>query len=214
MKELDLLKKSWQQDHTSYQEVSENQIHQMIYKKSSSNVKWILIISILELVLWTSISVCYSSDDYFKKLHAEKYILYFQILNYVNYAVIIWFIYKFYKNYIKISTINSTKQLMKDILNTRKTVHYYITYNIIMMAFSMILGFIIAYLYNPDFNSIKYKIAHEDNFATSLKIIGLFGGILFIFLVAFWLFYKLLYGFLLKKLTRNYNELKRNESQT
>jgi hypothetical protein len=40
------------------------------------------------------------------------------------------FIYLFYKNYIRISTIASTKQLMKDILKTRKTVQYYVWYNL------------------------------------------------------------------------------------
>ncbi len=210
MEELDLLKKSWKKDNQKFEQVSESQIYKMIHRISSSNVKWILIISILEFVAWTSISLCFNTDDYFKKLHAESFITFFKILNVINYAVIFWFIYKFYKNYVKISTTTSTKQLMTDILNTRKTVQYYVVYNLSMITVSMILGFILAYLYNPKFDTIKFQIAH-DNYGVLFKMIGIFGGILFVFVFGFWLFYKLLYGILLRKLRGNYNELKKIE---
>ncbi|MFN8325045.1 MAG: hypothetical protein U0T80_04730 [Flavobacteriaceae bacterium] len=182
----------------------------MIHKISSSNVKWILIISVLEFLAWASISLCFNTDDYFKKLHAESFIPFFKILNAINYAVIFWFIYKFYKSYIKISTTTSTKQLMKDILSTRKTVQNYVAYNLSMIAISMVLGFVLAYLYNPKFDAIKFQIAH-DNYTMLFKMIGIFGGFLFVFVFGFWLFYKLLYGILLRKLRRNYNELKKIE---
>ncbi len=210
MEELDLLKKSWKKDDQKFEQVSESQIYKMIHRISSSNVKWILIISILEFVAWTSISLCFNTDDYFKKLHAESFITFFKILNVINYAIIFWFIYKFYKNYVKISTTTSTKQLMTDILNTRKTVQYYVVYNLSMITISMILGFILAYLYNPKFDTIKFQIAH-DNYGVLFKMIGIFGGILFVFVFGFWLFYKLLYGILLRKLRGNYNELKKIE---
>lgn len=210
MEELDLLKKSWKKDNQKFEQVSESQIYKMTHRISSSNVKWILIISILEFVAWTSISLCFNTDDYFKKLHAESFITFFKILNVINYAVIFWFIYKFYKNYVKISTTTSTKQLMTDILNTRKTVQYYVVYNLSMITVSMILGFILAYLYNPKFDTIKFQIAH-DNYGVLFKMIGIFGGILFVFVFGFWLFYKVLYGILLRKLRGNYNELKKIE---
>jgi hypothetical protein len=44
------------------------------------------------------------------------------------------FIYFFIKLH-SISTIASTKQLMKDILKTRKTVQYYVWYNLAMIVF-------------------------------------------------------------------------------
>ena len=57
MDELELLKKDWQKDDNNYPKKSYNEIYKMILKKSSSIVKWILIISILEVLLWTGISV-------------------------------------------------------------------------------------------------------------------------------------------------------------
>jgi hypothetical protein len=46
MKELDLLKKDWKKSTVSFEQISELELYKMIHKKSSSIVKWILIISI------------------------------------------------------------------------------------------------------------------------------------------------------------------------
>jgi len=209
MEELDLLKKAWQKDSHKYEQVSEGEIYKMLHKKSSSIVKWIMIISIIEFLFWTIISICYNTDDYMKKLHAEDMLIYFKILNFVNYAVIFWFIFSFYRNYIRISTTASTKQLMQDIIKTRKTVQYYVWYNLTMIVISLISGFIIAFTYNPKMEILKDKIAHETDYHTLCITLGIIlltcVGIVFIF----WLFYRLLYGILLGKLNTNYKELKK-----
>lgn len=209
MEELDLLKKAWQKDSHSYEQISESEIYKMLHRKSSSIVKWILIISIIEVIFWAAISFAYNTDDYMKKLHAENMIVYFKVLNFINYAVILWFIYNFYKNYIKISTTASTKQLMQDILQTRKTVKYYVWYNLGMIVVSFIAGFCIAFAYNPKMEILKDKIAHEENHVILLKTLGIMVLAVAIFVGLFWLFYRLLYGILLRKLNRNYKELKK-----
>jgi hypothetical protein len=207
MKELDLLKKDWQKNDNSFKQVSEIEIYKMIHKQSSSIVKWILIISILEVVLWTSISVIFNSDDYLKKLKHDELIKYFEVLTIFNYGVILAFIYLFYKNYLLISTTVSIKQLMKDILKTRKTVQFYVWYNLGMIVVSLIIGFVIAFSYNPDVAILREKIANDG------KIMAITIGILILtialFFGIFWLFYRLLYGILLRKLHANYKELKK-----
>jgi len=50
MDELELLKKDWQKNDKEYPKLSYNDIYKMILKKSSSIVKWIFIISLLEFV--------------------------------------------------------------------------------------------------------------------------------------------------------------------
>ena len=209
MEELDLLKKAWQKDDYSFSQVSEAEIYKMLHKNSSSIVKWILIISILEVLLWTGISVFLNIDADLKKMVGDDLILCFKALNYFNYTVIIGFIYLFYKNYIKISTTDSTKQLMSHILKTRKTVQYYVWCNLGMIALSMFLGFAMAFFYNPEMSVIKDKIAHEKGIMTLVITICVFLIITVIFIGIFWLFYKLLYGILLKKLNNNYKELKK-----
>lgn len=209
MEELDLLKKAWQKDSHKFEQVSENEIYKMLHTKSSSIVKWILIISVIEVVFWALISICFNTDDYMKKLHADEIMFYFKVFNYINYGVILWFIYSFYRNYIKISTTASTKQLMQDIIKTRKTVQYYVWYNLGMIIVSLIAGFFIAFAYNPKMEMLKDKIAHEDNYHTLCIILGLLIVVSAVIVFLFWLFYRLLYGILLRKLNTNYKELKK-----
>jgi hypothetical protein len=209
MEELDLLKKAWQKDTHKFEQVSESEIYKMLHKKSSSIVKWILIISIIEVLFWTAISVIWSTDEYMRKIHAENTIIYFKVVNFINYAVILWFIYRFYKNYIKISTTASTKQLMHDILKARKTVQYYVWYNLGMAALTLIAGFAIQFLFNPKMELLKDKIAHEQNHVLLFKTLGIMLLAIIIFVFVFWVIYLLLYGILLRKLNTNYKELKK-----
>jgi len=209
MEELDLLKKAWQKDSHSYEQVSESEIYKMLHKKSSSIVKWILIISIIEVLFWAVISIYFKVDEYLKNLNAENLSMYFQVLNVVNYVVILWFIYNFYKNYIKISTIASTNQLMHDILKTRKTVKYYVWYNLLMSLLSMIAAFVMEFEFNPRMEIVKNQIANENNYNTLIVTVGIMLLSIILFIGLVWLFYRLLYGILLRKLNSNYKELKK-----
>lgn len=207
MKELDLLKKDWQKNKDSFEQISEIEIYKMIHKKSSSIVKWILIISILEVLLWTSLSLIFNADDYLEKINSEGFVSYLKIFNYLSYGVVVIFIYLFYKNYLRISTISSTKQLMKDILKTRKTVQHYVWYNLGVIAILLISGFVIALFYNPETAVLREKIENDP------KIMAVTAGILALITIVlfglFWLFYRLLYGILLRRLNANYKELKK-----
>ena len=200
MKELDLLKRDWQKN-DAFEQVSEVEIYKMLHKKSSSIVKWIFIISILEIMLWTVISVFFNTDDYLKNIKHEELDFYFEALTVFNYAVILVFIYLFYKNYMVISTTVSIKQLMKDILKTRKTVQCYVWYNLGMVVLSLLFGFYIAFAYNPDVAVLIDKIGH--NTKVMVITIGVFVLIIAAFLGLFWLFYRLLYGTLLRRLFAN-----------
>ena len=206
MEELDLLKKDWQKL-DNFNQVSEQDIYGMLQKKSSSIVKWILIISILEFLLWTCLNVFYNADDYLKQIKHPEFIMFSNILTYVSYGVILVFIYFLYQNYKKITTTVSTKQLMNDILRTKKTVQYYVWYNLAMIVLSSILGFAIAFFYNPQITVLRQKMENSNR----IMIITMITMIVVtaIFLGIFWLFYKLLYGILLKKLYANYKELKK-----
>ncbi len=209
MEELDLLKKDWKKKENSFNQVSEKEIYGMLHKKSSSIVKWILIISILEVALWASISIIFNTDDYLNTIEFENLKQVFTGINYFNYSVILVFICLFYKNYMNISTTVSTKKLMKDILKTRKTVQYYVAYNLTMMVFCLFFGFFLAFNYNPQVYDLKVKLS-DGNHALLMFLCILFIVVFVaVFIGLFWLFYRLLYGILLSKLHRNYYELKK-----
>ncbi|MFT6749558.1 MAG: hypothetical protein ACI9XR_001466 [Flavobacterium sp.] len=203
MEELDLLKKDWKKKENSFQQISEVAIYKMIHKESSSTVKWILILSILEVLIWSIVSIFYNSDEYLIKIHSEYLIQYFQVLTFVNYAVIAIFIYLFYKNYISISTTTSTKKLMKAILKTRKTVRNYVWYNLAMIAIGMVIGMALAFNTNPE---IQNMLQNDKVFYLTIAFCIVALTIVF---GLFWLFYRLVYGMLLRKLLTNYKELKK-----
>ncbi|UWY26435.1 hypothetical protein [Flavobacterium sp. TR2] len=207
MKELDLLKKDWQKNSDSFQQISEKEIYKMIHKKSSSIVKWILIISILEISFWTFSNLFINTDDVLHKMNHPEIVTALELLTYFNYVVVLIFVYIFYKNYKTISTTIATKSLMSAILRTRKTVQYYVWYNLGMIVITAILSFFIAFVYNPDMEFLREKLAMNGKamFVTIgilfLVILGFFG--------LFWCFYRIIYGTLLRRLYANYKELKK-----
>ena len=203
MDDLDLLKKDWQKQ-DSFQQISEKDIYGMLHKKSSSIVKWLLIISVLEFVFWTILNLVADTDDYFKN-QSQKMII--DVLEYISYAIILIFILLLYRNYRKISVVGSTKQLMIDILNTKKIINYYVIYNLVMIVVAILASTTYIFLYNPDNELLRQKLVSSPKmmFGFAVTIIGCTA----VFIGIIWLFYRLLYGILLKKLYVNYEELKK-----
>lgn len=201
MKELDLLKKDWQKNN-AFEQVSEVDIYKMLHTKSSSIVKWILIVSVLEFVILNGIAFFLNDKTYDDFLRLHPFISFVEKFNYL---VIIVFIYCFYRNYKAISVLNSSKKLIEHILKTRKIVTYYIYWNIIIGGFSGAMTGVESF--NEGFNAGSHRNEDakgilESNYITIAIMALLIMGFI-------WLFYKLLYGRFLSKLKENYNELKK-----
>ena len=207
MKELDLLKRDWQKNNQSFTKVTDSEIYKMIHRNSSSIVKWIFIISILEIVFWSVIGLFLNTENDLKELDNAMIYPIMEGITVLNYFVVLIFIYLFYKNYSQISTINSTQQLMKDIIKTRRTVQYYVWYNLGMFILGALSGIIIALSYDPTINTLNQKV-QNPNLVLWITIIAMI-VLCSVLFGAIWLFYKLAYGILLKKLNANYNELKK-----
>ena len=164
MEELDLLKKDWNKPQ-NYPKISEEHIYAMLHKNSSSTVKWIFIISIFELSLGLILNFGLSFTKY--DLDNTKYMKdfgiyeYYQIFMVFMYAVIFYFIVKFYLMYRKVSTTDSTKLLMSSILKTRKTVQNYILFNLVTIA----VVFIAIFAYGLKKQIIKSTLENGGNIA-------------------------------------------------
>ena len=210
MEELDLLKKHWKKNENSFNQVSEQQIYKMIHKNSSSIVKWIFIISILEFILWTILSFCMKDSEVMKQFdayHVEHIMTPFIIIGYLGLG---YFFFQFYMNYKKISTTDNVQKLINSILKTRKKVHQYVWFNIIYAVVSTIVVLFIQF--NYDARLIKMiEMSGKNNNTTLVYImyIGISIFFLAIFIVIIWFFYRLIYGILLKRLYKNYQELKK-----
>lgn len=210
MDELELLKKDWKKREGSFHQISEKEIYGMLHKGSSSIVKWIMIISVLELLLWLSITFFTADDQYLETLELYHLDTFMPIMSIISYGVIIFFIFLFFKNYKAINTTDNVKQLMQNILKTRKTVKYYVWYNLGMIAISMIILFIFQFLYDPSIKKVIDNASSNVDPNTFFCIMLLvYAAVIIIFIGLFWLFYRLLYGILLHRLQKNYNELKK-----
>lgn len=211
MDELDLLKKDWKKRSADYPKVSYNEIYKMIHKKSSSIVKWIFIISITELLFWTLIDFLAPESVY--KIYAKfnlNSLLYISLT--VNYVITILFIYLFYKNYKSICIADDTSLLMKKIIKTRKTVNYYVFYNIALYIIILIV-FNIVMFSKPDilieFMNPNNKPIDNDKLLHITLILQIVFGVLMLGVI--WLYYRIIYGILLRRLTKNYKELENME---
>lgn len=212
MDELELLKKDWQKKEEHLPKISFDDIYKMIWKKSSSIVKWIFYISILEFVFWTAVNFAFTDGESWQLIKSWNIYEFTISLMVINYIILLYFIYKFYVNYKKISFTDSSKDLMKAILNVKRTVTQYVWFNLIVFSMSFISGIYGVLRYGPDSDKIvnaASKAGNETIFWTI--IIGICILAVVALLVIIWLFYKLLYGILLKRLRKNYNELKQLE---
>ncbi|TWO32587.1 hypothetical protein E1J38_006865 [Seonamhaeicola sediminis] len=205
---LDLLKKNWNKEQES-DKLSAKDILPMLHKKSSSIVKLLFYISVGELFFWIIVNSIpyFTSDSYRERLNQVYSDNIMVVLSVFSYVVIILFIYLLYKSYKSISVTDNAKRLMKSIINTRKIIKYYVLYNLIMVGISMIIG--LYYSFHNDPNAVI--ILEEMDGKGMMILIVVSTVITSILIVLIWLFYKLIYGLLLKRLNRNYKELKKLE---
>jgi hypothetical protein len=203
---MDLLnkyKETWNKQIEMPYKFSTQEIYKMAHAKSSSIVKWIFVIGILEFIFMNSLYFFIDMEEAFKQyeeLGLQSFVFYSQI---VAYVILFYFLIQFYQNYVKISTVASTKLLMNKILKTRKTVRNYVFFNLSYLALSIIVVTIATININIE-NLNKKQI---------LLVVFLMLIATVIILGLFWLFYQLLYGILLKKLNRNFKELAKLESE-
>lgn len=212
MDELDLLKKHWQQKEKDLPKLTYNEIYQMIWKRSSSIVKWIFYISIIEFAFWSVLSFLLKDMDYmqrFESYHAESIIW---PITAVGYAILFYFIYQFFMNYRKISVTNNATTLMKDILKTRKTVKQYVWFNILYLFIS---GFVVVFIQLTRDEEIKKIVDEATNQGNQTMFYLVYFGAMAVMLALMagliLLIYRFVYGTLLRRLNRNYEEIKRME---
>ncbi|WP_298904137.1 hypothetical protein [uncultured Psychroserpens sp.] len=212
MDELDLLKKDWQKQESAYPKLTYNEIYKMILQKSSSIVKWIFIISILEFVFWLFMAIGLKASGMNKEFEGLQSATGFIILSIISYAILAYFFYRFYMNYKTINTTDNAKTLMENILKTRRTVKQYVGFNLAVL----VIG--VAYM-------MPYALSHDESTKALIEaaeangdILKYYLGVALVTLIALviavgilLLFYWLIYGLLLRSLNRNYRELKKLE---
>ena len=211
MDELEILKKDWQKNQ-KFPKLSKKEIYRLLHKKSSSIVKWIFILSIIEFCFWTLISLLMKDDDEQQRLDGYDVDHIIIPLMISGYIILVYFFVAFYNNYKKISSTDSVKLLMKNILNTRKTVKHYVLFNLIFLYISLIIAIIIEVNNNVDFKLITAKFTETGEYFILYGIVAILTLLMMVLLTGILLgFYYLVYGLLLKRLKKNYKVLQELE---
>lgn len=200
--ELEMLKKDWQKQEGSLPKYTKEELYPMLLKKSSSVVKWILFISIIEFAFWIILNfVLEQRDANIAFVEKAGITTIDNVLLIINYVALAYFVVCFYLNYKSIKATDNAKNLMKNILKARGTVKLYIWFNVSFIFIGSLLISGVAYYNSPD----TFKIASPVVLLiVVLLMLGLFIGVLL-------LIYRLIYGRLTKRLKENYNQLKKLE---
>jgi uncharacterized membrane protein YhdT len=211
MDELELLKKDWQENQ-KFPKLSKQEIYALLHKKSSSIVKWIFILSLIEFGFWTVLALFMKDTEAqqrFDSYEMDHIMIPFMV---IGYLILGYFFVTFYKNYKKISSTDSVKLLMKNILNTRKTVKQYVLFNLVFIYISLAIGVWIEMDKDPDFQLITSKFTETNEYLVMYGIVALLTLLMMVALTGILLgFYYLVYGILLKRLKKNYKVLKEIE---
>ena len=209
---LEKYKNTWKNQPEETSKLNTSEIYNLAHSKSSSIVKWIFIIGIIEFIFWTGINLLIPDSFYkvYEDLDLMEFLNIFMVLHYI---IIVVFLYLFYNNHQRVSLTDNTKKLMKNILRIRKTVKYYVFYNLATVFLTSIVVNVILFSDSDKLMETMNpkNLAMDINQIMTITIISQVIALLII-LVLLWLFYKLVYGILLKKLNKNYKELAKLDS--
>lgn len=218
--DIDSLKKSWQ-DQVISDDYNQEEIEVMLNKKSRNYVKYILWISVAEFVIFGIINFIALFSNSFhtdftnilNKLQIrnqnEVEFSLDKIYNVMKVASLVItgvFVVIFYSNYKKINVESNLKKFIIHIIKFKKTVNLFIFSNILLLF--LFIGSFTAFI----IFTIKKQNIQIDN----PTFWGLITGVIFSLLVCIvliLLYYKIAYGIILKRLSKNLKQLETIDSQ-
>lgn len=213
MEELDVLKKDWQKRAADLPELSNKEIENMLLKKSSSIVKWIFVISLLEFTLPHLFLLLPSSREGLEFYHGLPVYNVLIAKTIIYYLGVAFFIRQFYIRYRDISITDNVKDLLRKIIDTRKTVRNYVIF-CLSMAFLFICVVVLGVYLTDSLPAMLTKDVDLSTYSleTAKAILMISISITGVIILGFMgLIYFLMYGLLLRKLFRNYTELSKRE---
>jgi len=194
---LEQYKKAWGNQPRETYQIAPEEIPKIAQSKSSSIVKWIFVIGLLEFVFMIGSNLMIDTSKQEKILEELGINSIVQSSQFLTLPVMVYFLYLFYRNYQNISVTDNTHKLMHQIIKTRRTVQYYVLFNLSYIVFISIT-MTVAMLLDPQGG---YQSTPDWLIIVVMLVVTV------VTLLLFWLFYQLLYGLLLKKLHRNYKEI-------
>lgn len=216
--DLDNFKETWQKQPVE-PKYDSGEIESMLNKSSRNYVKYILWISLVEFILILGANLYYTflgedttdlmsvlgklgidSSSSFETTITQLYF----VLKMVSLAMTGIFVYLFYQNYRRINIESNLKKLILQIITFKKTVQLFILSNIaLVILFTIILGI------------FTFSVLAEQNIQLSNPtLIGFIAGIILtmgISVILIWIYYRVVYGFILRRLGKNLEQLQNIE---
>jgi hypothetical protein len=197
MKELKDLKNKWSEQDFSHS-FSKEDIKGFLQKKSTYSIKWIFYLSIVEFILYLSFPLLVpnylDSFDYYKSLNLFEFSI---ITTVLGYALLIYFMWRFFQNYKKISVADSLKDHLSAILNTRRAVNQYFYFNVAILIVFTIVVLVSALQLD------KTMIGFQEENSSILTMLFVIGLVIAVILGIFGLLYYFVYGRFLRPLKNN-----------
>ena len=206
MKDLKKYKALWKEQKHRHQTVDKKELATMIKGKSSSLVKWIFIISLIEFSVFLILDIFSHPSLILPPGKEREMKIFTYAIDIAGYGIMLYFIIRFYFNYKRIQVTLSVKDLMYSIIRTRRTVRNYIIANISLLVAGTITGAYIL-LQSDEYKEITAGITGQTGIngvlvAWVMISVLILSGAGFIILL-----YYLLYGLIIKRLMRNYKDL-------
>ncbi|MFW2136806.1 beta-carotene 15,15'-monooxygenase [Chryseobacterium sp. TY4] len=218
--DIDDLKSVWQNQKVedTYQQ---SDIEAMLNTKSINYVKYLLWISLLEFFIFITLLIysLVSKDDHVNfreilsrlQLQNQNEILHtmdkiYLIIKILSLSLTGIFVYLFFKSYRRISVEDNLKQFILRIISFKRKVNAFIIINVILLvvyiiSFSIYLSIVMGE------QSIQLSKTTKLGFIIGI-IVALLLSILLIIL-----YYKIFYGILLKRLSKNLEQLQLIETE-
>lgn len=218
--DLDSFKKTWQEQPVQ-QKYDNNEILKMLNRKSRNYVKYIFWISVVEFLFFTVLGLFYIIQDkesnsflsILERLGAKKTTelegfldSIYVVLKILSLSITAYFVFKFYQNYKKIKVEENLKKFILKIIQFKKTVNAFILINILLLiAFTSVFTVFVFYILNTQHIEV-------NNANLIVFVIGtIVSTALAVLLI--WLYYKIVYGIIMRKLDKNLTQLRDIDSQ-
>ncbi|AZA80447.1 beta-carotene 15,15'-monooxygenase [Chryseobacterium lactis] len=219
--DLDSFKKTWQEQ--PVQPKYDNQeILQMLNRKSRNYVKYIFWISVIEFLFFSVLGLFYffqeEESESFRKMlerfgaqeapEVETNFGHVYLgIKILSLLITAYFVLKFYQNYRKIKIEENLKGLITRIISFKKTVNAFILISIVLLiVFTIILIAFIFYTLNSQ------NIESSSSNITIMIVKIAISTLLTVSLI--WGYYRIVYGIILRRLSENLQQLKEIESST
>jgi|GEM_PF-5838065 len=202
MTDLDSIKEHWSKKlHFPVQ--TKEQLQNIIRESSSATLKWLIVVNFFELLLFTVLSLVLEESEAVSNEKIINDIV--STLDFILFALPLLFSVIYLVLIREIRVKRSVFSLLRTIHTARKLLNVYIYLNIAIF---------LLILYLAIFLTISSEHIDDEAaalFGTTTSYVILISICIItslVFMLSVWLFYRLLYGRLLKRLNRNYEELK------